>query len=59
MKNLYRKSVDEVGVVGSNVSTSTLLEILGRKRGHIAFHLWGGSKRGGKAECEERIEEED
>ncbi|KIO27519.1 hypothetical protein M407DRAFT_23208 [Tulasnella calospora MUT 4182] len=58
MKTCYLKSAGAVGGVGARTSTSTLLEILGRKRAHIAFHLWGGSEAGGKKVCNERIEKE-
>lgn len=56
MKTLYQKNVGKLGIIRASVSMSTLLEMLGRKRGSIAFHLWGKSKAG-KAECEGEIEE--
>lgn len=58
MKTCFLKSAGKVGNVGARTSASTLLEILGRKRAHIAFHLWGGSEIGGKELCEAEIEKE-
>lgn len=58
MRTSYLKSVGNVSASATKTSTSALLEILGRKRAHIAFHLWGGSEAGGKKLCEEAIEKE-
>ncbi|KIO26170.1 hypothetical protein M407DRAFT_24503 [Tulasnella calospora MUT 4182] len=57
MKNIYQKTIGKVGSVGANISLSTLMEILGRKRVRIAFQLWGASDEGGKVECDEEIKE--
>ncbi|KIO27209.1 hypothetical protein M407DRAFT_7390 [Tulasnella calospora MUT 4182] len=37
--------------------TLSILDILGKKRKDIAFHLWGGSSSGGRDECDKRIME--
>lgn len=58
MKRLYQESLGKISALGSSSSLSTLMDILGRKRKHIAFHLWGGSEAGGKAECDVEIEME-
>ncbi|KAG8925065.1 hypothetical protein FRC01_010729 [Tulasnella sp. 417] len=58
MKVLYQKSEANGGSIGAKISLSTIMEILGRKRVRIAFHLWGGSTKGGKAECDEEINEQ-
>lgn len=55
MKNLYQKSEGKVENCGSKVSLSTKMDILGRKRARTAFQMWGASKDGGKAECDEDI----
>ncbi|KAG9042437.1 hypothetical protein FS837_010885, partial [Tulasnella sp. UAMH 9824] len=54
MKILYQKNVGKVGIIGASVSMSTMLEILGRNKAKIAYHLWGRTKEG-KAECDEEI----
>ncbi|KAG8939672.1 hypothetical protein FRC04_006079 [Tulasnella sp. 424] len=56
MKRLYQESVGKISMLGASTSLSTLLEILGRKRAQIAYHLWGGSEAGGKVECDVEIE---
>lgn len=56
MKRLYQESNGKISVLNSNTSLSTLMDILGRRRTHIAFHLWGGSEAGGKGECDAEIE---
>lgn len=56
MKRLYQESVGKISMLGASTSLSTLLEILGRKRAQIAYHLWGGSEAGGKVECNVEIE---
>lgn len=33
-----------------------MLEILGRKRAHLAFQLWGSSESGGKSLCDPEIQ---
>ncbi|KAG8931881.1 hypothetical protein FRC01_000650 [Tulasnella sp. 417] len=58
MKRSYLKSLGKNNPSPAKVSTSALLEILGRKRAHIAFHLWGGSESGGKTICDIQIEKE-
>lgn len=34
-----------------------ILDILGKKRKDVAFHLWGGSSSGGRDQCDKLIEE--
>lgn len=56
MKILYQKNVGTVGIISSSVSMSTVLELLGRNKASIAYHLWGRTKEG-KAACDGEIEE--
>ncbi|KIO24093.1 hypothetical protein M407DRAFT_26530 [Tulasnella calospora MUT 4182] len=56
MKRLYLKNVGKVGILAANTSASSIFELLGRKRVYIAFHLWGGSESGGKADCDAEID---
>lgn len=55
MKTLYQTSEGKAENCGSRISMSTIKEILGRKRARTAFQMWGASKEGGKAECDEDI----
>lgn len=56
MKTTYLKTQGKVSTKGSRSSVYTVLEILGKTRAHIAFHWWGGSKAGGKDDCDAEIE---
>ncbi|KIO17895.1 hypothetical protein M407DRAFT_32428 [Tulasnella calospora MUT 4182] len=56
MKQLYLKNVGKVGILAANTSASSIFELLGRKRVHVAFHLWGGSTSGGKVDCNAEID---
>ncbi|KAG8927972.1 hypothetical protein FRC01_006642 [Tulasnella sp. 417] len=58
MRVSYLKSLGKDTPSSSKLSASTLLDILGRKRHYIAFHLWGGCIKGGKKLCEPEIEKE-
>lgn len=35
----------------------SILDILGKKRRDVAFHLWGGSSAGGREQCDRRIQD--
>lgn len=55
MKVDYLKSLGKDHPSSAKVSTSAMLEILGRKRAHLAFQLWGSSESGGKSLCDPEI----
>ncbi|KAG9043289.1 hypothetical protein FS837_009775 [Tulasnella sp. UAMH 9824] len=55
MKVDYLKSLGKDHPSSAKVSTSTMLEVLGRKRAHLAFQLWGSSDTGGKSLCDPEI----
>ncbi|KAG8923184.1 hypothetical protein FRC01_013099 [Tulasnella sp. 417] len=58
MKRLYQKSLGKADMLAAKHSTMTLLEVLGRKRVHLAHQLWGGSTAGGVKECDVEIAKE-
>ncbi|KAG8902174.1 hypothetical protein FRC00_000983 [Tulasnella sp. 408] len=55
MKVDYLKSLGKDHPSSAKISTSAMLEILGRKRAHLAFQLWGSSESGGKSLCDPEI----
>ncbi|KAG9011399.1 hypothetical protein FRB90_007324 [Tulasnella sp. 427] len=59
MCKINRENKGTLGMLEARSSSRKLLgimDILGKKRKDVAFHLWGGSMSGGREECDAEIE---
>lgn len=60
MSTACQESGGTLGMLESNLTGRkglSILDILGKKRRDVAFHLWGGSSAGGREQCDRRIQD--